>query len=135
MGGKEKPRFNKIMGSVLIILLLFITGIVIYHVRKADKRTAYLSENASYEIYLSKDGTFSLYALESSSIVDFAGTNAPNHYRWDGDMLTLEYSNTDAVLYFRKEGDTLVFKMEQSVLPKGPYGKLSDGLIFKRIRQ
>lgn len=135
VGVGEKLQAHKIIIAVLIILMLVLAGAVIYKVREADKCAAYMGDN--YMMYLNRDGTFSFGWLPSS----FAGIvdpNAPNLYRWDGDMLVLEYTNSDRVLYFRMEEDTLVFQREQSVLPEDPHyslGKLSDGITLKKIEQ
>lgn len=135
IGDGEKLQAHKIIIAVLIILMLVAAGVVIYQVRKADKYAAYMGDN--YMMCLNRDGTFSFGWLPSS----FAGVvdpNAPNLYRWDGDMLVLEYGNSDRVLYFQKEGDTLVFQREQSVLPEDFHyslGKLPDGITLKKIDQ
>lgn len=135
IGDGEKLQAHKMIIAILIILMLVVAGAVIYKVREADKCAAYMGDN--YMMYLNRDGTFSFGWLPSSyaGVVD---PNAPNLYRWDGDMLVLEYGNSDRVLYFRKEGDSLVFQREQSVLPEEPYhslGKLSDGITLKKIDQ
>ncbi|MDE5588144.1 MAG: hypothetical protein K2J60_03265 [Acetatifactor sp.] len=134
-GDGEKLQAHKIIIAGLIILMLVAAGAVIYQVRKADKHAEYMGDG--YMMYLNGDGTFSFGWLPSS-YAGFADPNAPNLYRWDGDMLMLEYGNSDRVLYFRKEGDTLVFQREQSVLPEDPHyslGKLSDGITLKKIEQ
>lgn len=135
IGAGKKLQAHKIMIAVLIILMLVAAGAVINQVRKADKHAAYMGDG--YMMYLNGDGTFSFGWLPSSYAVS-ADPNAPNLYRWDGDMLVLEYGNSDRVLYFRKEGDTLVFQIEQSVLPEDPHyslGKLSDGIALKKMEQ
>lgn len=135
MEKKGKLQLNKIIAVALIALMLIAAGVVIYQARKADKYAAYMGDD--YMMHLNGDGTFSFGWLPSS----FAGVvdpNAPNLYRWDGDMLVLEYGNSDRVLYFRKEGDSLVFQREQSVLPEDSHyslGKLSDGITLKKIDQ
>lgn len=135
IGDGKKLQAHKIIIAVLIILMLVAAGAVIYQVRKADKPAAYMGDG--YMMNLNGDGTFSFGWLPSSYAVP-VDPNAPNLYRWDGDILVLEYRNSDRVLYFRKEGDTLVFQIEQSVLPEDPYhslGKLSDGITLKKIEQ
>lgn len=137
MEKRRKLQLNKIIiiAVVLIILMLIAAGAIIYQVRKADKYAEYMGDD--YMMYLNGDGTFSFGWLPSS-FAEFVDPNAPNLYRWDGDMLVLEYGNSDRVLYFRKEGDTLVFQREQSVLPEDSHyslGKLSDGITLKKIVQ
>ena len=135
MKKKGKLQFNKIIAIVLIALILVAAGAVIYRVQKADKYAAYLGDD--YMMHLNGDGTFSFGWLPSS-FAEIVDPNAPNLYRWDGDMLVLEYGNSDRVLYFRKEGDTLVFQRERSVLPEDSQhslGKLSDGITLKKIDQ
>lgn len=132
---KGKLQFNKIIAVTLIALLLVAAGVVIYQVRKADKYAEYMGDG--YMMHLNGDGTFSFGWLPSS-YAEVVDPNAPNLYRWDGDMLVLEYGNSDRMLYFRKEGDTLVFQREQSVLPEDSrysLGKLSDGITLKMIDQ
>lgn len=132
---KGKLQFNKIILVALIALVLAAAGVVFYQVRKADKCAEYMGDG--YMMYLNGDGTFSFGWLPSS-FAEFVDPNAPNLYRWDGDMLVLEYGNSDRMLHFRKEGDTLVFQREQSVLSEDSHyslGKLSDGITLKKIDQ
>lgn len=132
---KRKLQFLKIIAAALIILTLTTAGTIIYQARKADKYVAYMGDD--YMMYLKRDGTFFLGWMPSSFLAIY-DPNAPNLYRWDGDMLVLEYGNSDGVLYFRKEGDTLVFQRERSALPEDSHhslGRLSDGITLKKIEQ
>lgn len=137
MEKKEQLKFYKFITitSVLIILILAVVGVVICQNRKSDGYVAYAGDE--YMMRLNGDGTFSLGWLPSSFAVA-ADPEAPNLYRWDGDMLVLEYGDSVGVLYFRKKGDALVFQKEQSVLPEDPYYSLNhlyDGITLKKIDQ
>lgn len=90
-----------------------------------------------YGLRLFNDGSFGFGNL-SSSLMVIVDPTAPNLYRWDGNTLILEFGDSVGVLYFQKEGDTLVFQRKQSVFPTDPryeIGNLPDGTIFIKVEQ
>lgn len=132
---KKKTSRLKIIAAVLLVLTIAITGIAILQIRKADKDVMFLG--GYYGLRLFHDGSFGFGNL-SSSLMVIVDPTAPNLYRWEGDTLILEFGDSVGVLYFQKEGDTLVFQREPSVFPKDPryeIGSLSDGTILKKVEQ
>ncbi|MCM1193660.1 MAG: hypothetical protein NC123_04305 [Butyrivibrio sp.] len=136
MGKERRLYYLKAVAVVFIILTLAAAGAVVYQVRRADKQAGgYMSVNGEYMMRLDGDGTFSLGWLPSS-FLEIDNPDVLNCYRWDGDMLVLEYGNSEGVLYFQKEDDTLVFQKAQSVLPEDPhhsFRRLIDGITFKKM--
>lgn len=136
MEKKKNTSHIKIMIIVLLVLAIAIAGIAILQIRKADKYVMFLG--GYYGLRLYNDGSFSFGNLASSFIGISDSEAAYDLYRWDGDTLILEFGDSVGVLYFQKEGDTLVFQREQSVFPEDPrygIGKLPDGTILKKIEQ
>lgn len=136
MEKKKNTSRIKIIVAVLLVLAIAIAGIAILQIRNADKYEIYLG--GYFGLHLYNDGSFDFGNLASSVIVITDSEAAPDLYRWDGDTLILEYGDSVGVLYFQKEGDTLVFQREQSVFPEDPrygIGKLPDGTILKRVEQ
>ncbi|MCM1056151.1 MAG: hypothetical protein NC517_00870 [Firmicutes bacterium] len=151
MKQKGKGRIYMIGALAAVVLLAAATGLILRQGRKAAEQEASLAEaleeyvrtvrRASffapvymegyygYQMQLNRDGTFHFVCLTSSQMEPWDGIE--DHYRWSGDTLILDYTDSDSVLYFQKEGDRLVFKESQSVVPEGPYDRLYDGQIFK----
>lgn len=133
-----KRRSIKIIAVVLLILAIAIAGIAILQIRKADKHKHVTFMSGHYRLLLFNDGRFGLGNLMSSFIGITDSDAAPDLYRWDGDTLILEYGDYVGVLYFQKEGDTLVFQREQSVFSTDPrylINSLPDGTIFIKVEQ
>lgn len=131
-----KRRNIKIIVAVLLVLAIALAGIAILQIRKADKYEMFLGGHYGLRLY--NDGSFGFGNLASSVIVITDSEAARDLYRWDGDTLILEFGDSVGVLYFQKEGDTLVFQREQSVFPEDPrygIGKLPDGTILKKMEQ
>ncbi len=137
MEKKKSTSRIKIIVAVLLVLAIVIAGIVILQIRNAVKHERVMYLGGYYGLFLYNDGRFGFGNLSLSFFVEKDPT-APDLYRWDGDTLILEYGDSVGVLYFQKEGDTLVFQKERSVFPEDPrYGirKLPDGTVLKKVEQ
>lgn len=135
MEKKKNTSRIKIIAVVLLILAIAIAGIAILQIRKADKDVMFLG--GYYGLRLFNDGSFGFGNL-SSSLMVIVDPTAPNLYRWDGNTLILEFGDSVGVLYFQKEGDTLVFQREQSIFSTDPrylINSLPDGTIFIKVEQ
>ena len=132
MEGKAKRRFGKAAVLAALVLILGVVCVIGWRLRKENECVKYEYTNPygySYGLTLQGDGTFSLGSPLSSRAypVEFLKYNL---YRWEDDMLVLVSGTSDAVLYFRQDGDTLVYQKELSS-GTSDYNILSDA-VFER---
>lgn len=127
MGKKKEAAAYKTIAAVLLVIFLAVMTVVIYQSRKADGAEVYQAEGR-YTIGLNKDGTFYFYDTADSRLNPGSSKDV---YRWEEDMLVLEFENPAGVLYFQKEGDTLVFQKNCSVFPENIH--LLDKSIFIKM--
>lgn len=124
----EQKRTRQFPKKILIIVLALIfvaAGIVVWQIGKADGHMDYLTPDGKYLLQLKENGTFLFYDT-SDSMLTTAGKD--NVYRWENDMLVLEFGASGDKLLFRQEGDALVLEDDLSVRTEGSFKV--DGLVL-----
>lgn len=132
MAGKIKRRFGKAAVLAILVLILGVVCVVGWQIRKENECVKYEytdSLGRMYMLTLQGNGTFTFGNLADSRVYPVE-PGKENIYRWEDDILVLVSGTSGGVLYFRQDGDTLVYRKELSS-ESGDYGIL-DGAVYKR---
>ncbi len=119
------------MISVFLLAMAVILSLLVIFAMRNQKEQVYYGVTRNghpYHIYLLKDGTFDFLDMTSSRL---SFHNEGDRYQWNDGMLELNFADPDKVWYLRREGKTLVFEGDMSVLKDGD--PRLNGVVFEKI--
>lgn len=127
----KKRRYDLIIITILVMVIIL--GVVIAAGKTNPKEQTYFGVTGNgrpCELRLLRDGTFDFCDVASSKI---SFHNEGDLYQWNDGMLVLKFAGSDKVWYLCREGETLVFEGDMSVLEEGD-PKL-NGVVFEKMAE